>query len=74
MTTKLNWKPAIQKPDSNTPVTALIATRDAETLKWKVSGIYIWRANIGWRHERKSTPPTTSDFVWIPQDELLATI
>lgn len=74
MPNKLYWRPALQKPGNDKSITALIATRDAETLEWNVSGNYIWRANIGWRHERKSTPPPTSDFVWLPHTELLATI
>lgn len=68
----LNWRPATQQPETDAPITAILAARDEDG--WCITSKYIWRANIGWRHERKSTPPLTGDYVWIPETELLATI
>jgi hypothetical protein len=69
---KLNWRTAQQQPDTEKPITAILANRDGDC--WFVTSIYVWRTGIGWRHERKSTPPPMPDFVWLPEDELMATI
>jgi hypothetical protein len=70
--TTLNWKPKTETPATDEPVTALIAYwYDTE---WLIGGIYIWRAAIGWRHERSSTPPPTEQYRWILEDEILGTI
>lgn len=68
----MKWRPAEQKPETDHPIPAIIANRDGDS--WYISNIYIWRAGIGWRHERKSTPPPFADFVWLPESELMATI
>lgn len=68
----LKWRQGTQQPDTNEPITALVAYKyDTEYL---IGSIYIWRTSIGWRHERMSTPPPTPEFAWIPEDEILATI
>jgi hypothetical protein len=68
----LNWKPKTETPATDEPITALLAYRyDKE---WMIGGVYIWRAAIGWRHERMSTPPPTVDFAWLTENEILATI
>lgn len=72
MTSKLNWRPATQQPETDEPITATIAVRG--TQGWFLFSGYIWRPAIGWRHERTSTPPPSGEFVWIPETELLATI
>lgn len=72
MRIKLNWRTSSQTPGTDKPITAVIAIKDGTD--WYMSSIYIWRAGIGWRHERKSTPPPHNEFAWIPESELLETI
>lgn len=68
----MKWCTAQEQPDTDHPITAILAFRDGDS--WYIGSIYVWRSGIGWRHERKSTPPPMPDFVWLPESELMETI
>jgi len=72
MTKKLNWRPSTQKPETDELIKATIAVEG--TCGWFLYSGYIWRPNIGWRHERTSTPPRETNFMWIPESEITETI
>ncbi len=66
------WHTAAEKPDTDNPVTALIAYEDAG--EWFIGGMYFWANEQGWLHESRNTNPRLPDFAWALESDIVGTI
>jgi hypothetical protein len=68
------WRPHTERPQQ-LPTTAVIAMTDGEGGFFLVSGVYTFTVHRdAWWDEDTSKVLATTEFYWLPEDELIAAL
>jgi len=68
----MKWRPIAERPSTNDPITALIATTE-ESDGYYLAGIYFWRKGE-WVDEDTGRRLPPGEYWWLPELELLSSL